>query len=74
MESIPGVESVHDLHIWSVSSGLIAMSAHAIVREPAAQQKVLELAHEAVRSFGINHVTVQIGGREMPVCEGDGHQ
>jgi cobalt-zinc-cadmium efflux system protein len=74
MESIPGVESVHDLHIWSVSSGLIAMSAHAIVREPAAQQKVLELAHEAVRSFGINHVTVQIEGREMPVCEGDGHQ
>jgi cobalt-zinc-cadmium efflux system protein len=73
MERIPGVESVHDLHIWSVSSGMIAMSAHAIVREPAARQDVLELAHEAVRRFGINHVTVQIEGREMAVCEDDGH-
>ena len=34
LEAIPGVESVHDLHVWTVTSGMVAMSAHAIVREP----------------------------------------
>jgi cobalt-zinc-cadmium efflux system protein len=65
MESISGIESVHDLHIWSVASGMIAMSAHAIVREPSIQQDVLERVHDAMRSFGINHVTVQLEQREM---------
>ncbi|HEX6629658.1 MAG TPA: cation diffusion facilitator family transporter [Gemmatimonadaceae bacterium] len=65
IEAIPGVESVHDLHIWSVSSGLVAMSAHAIVREPEKQQHVLEHVLDAMRLFGIDHVTVQLERREM---------
>jgi cobalt-zinc-cadmium efflux system protein len=32
LESIRGVESIHDLHVWTVTSGMVAMSAHAIVR------------------------------------------
>jgi cobalt-zinc-cadmium efflux system protein len=65
MEGIEGIESVHDLHIWSVASGMIAMSAHAIVREPEMQQQVLEQIHDAVGTFGIHHVTVQLEQREM---------
>ena len=65
IEGIQGIESVHDLHIWSVASGMIALSAHAIVREPDKQQNVLEHIHDAVRSFGIHHVTVQLEQREM---------
>jgi cobalt-zinc-cadmium efflux system protein len=65
IESIEGIESVHDLHIWSVASGMIALSAHAIVREPDMQQHVLEHIHDAVRAFGIHHVTVQLEQREM---------
>ena len=60
LEAIPGIESVHDLHVWSVTPRMIAMSAHAIVREPAAHQHVLEHAHVAMRLFGIEHVTVQL--------------
>ena len=65
LEAIPGVESVHDLHVWSVTSGVVAMSAHAIVREPERQQHVLEHIHDAMRLFGIDHVTVQLERREM---------
>ena len=65
IEAIPGVESVHDLHIWSVSSGLVAMSAHAVVREPERHQHVLEHVHDAMQLFGIQHVTVQLERREM---------
>jgi cobalt-zinc-cadmium efflux system protein len=65
LEAIPGVESVHDLHVWTVTSGLVAMSAHAIVREPERHQHVLEHVHDAMRLFGIDHVTVQLERSEM---------
>jgi len=65
LQAIPGVESVHDLHVWTVTSGVVAMSAHAIVREPEHHQGVLEGAHDAMRDMGIGHVTVQLERREM---------
>lgn len=65
LAAIPGVESVHDLHVWSVTSSMVAMSAHAIVREPERHQHVLEHVHDAMRLFGIQHVTVQLERREM---------
>ena len=65
LEAIPGIESVHDLHVWSVGSGVIAMSVHAIVREPDRHQHVLGHVHDAMRLFGIGHVTVQLERQEM---------
>lgn len=70
LEGIPGIESVHDLHVWTVTSGVIAMSAHAVVKEPARHQSVLEDAIGAMRTYGIGHVTVQIERDRM--CSG-GH-
>ncbi len=65
LEAIPGIEAVHDLHVWTVTSGVIAMSTHAIVREPERHQHVLEHVLDAMRLFGIQHVTVQIEQQEM---------
>jgi len=65
LEAIPGIESIHDLHVWTVTSGVIAMSVHAIVREPERHQHVLEHVHDAMLLFGIQHVTVQLERREM---------
>jgi cobalt-zinc-cadmium efflux system protein len=65
LEAIPGIESVHDLHVWTVTSGVVAMSVHAIVREPERHQHVLEHVHDAMRLFGILHVTVQLERKEM---------
>jgi cobalt-zinc-cadmium efflux system protein len=65
LEAIPGIESVHDLHIWSVASGLVAMSAHAICRESERHQHVLEHVHDAMQLFGIHHVTIQLERKEM---------
>jgi len=65
LEAIPGIESVHDLHIWSVTPAVIAMSAHCIVREPEKHQHVLEHIHDAMRLFGIQHVTIQLERDEM---------
>ena len=50
LEAIPGIESVHDLHVWSVTPKMVAMSAHAVVRDPSTQQHVLEHIHDAMGS------------------------
>jgi cobalt-zinc-cadmium efflux system protein len=65
LQSIPGVESVHDLHVWTVTSGVVAMSVHAIVRQPEHHQDVLERAHDLLQEMGIQHVTVQLERHEM---------
>ena len=58
--SVPGVDSVHDLHVWTVTSGVVAMSGHLVVRNPTDNQPVLEQVQERMRGLGINHVTVQM--------------
>ena len=65
LEAIPGIEAVHDLHVWSVSPRMVAMSAHAICRNTDTQQHVLEHIHDAMALFGIGHITVQLEQTEM---------
>jgi cobalt-zinc-cadmium efflux system protein len=65
LEAIPGIESVHDLHVWAVTPAVVAMSAHCIVRQPEQHQHVLEHVHDAMRLFGIDHVTIQLEREEM---------
>ena len=61
MASDPAVENVHDLHLWEVTSGFPALSAHVLVREDAdchAERRRLEqLLHDR---FAIDHVTLQV--------------
>ena len=58
--AVPAVAGVHDLHVWTVGDGLVAMSAHATVPDGARHQEVLEEVTRRVRGFGIQHVTVQL--------------
>ncbi|HEV2750359.1 MAG TPA: cation diffusion facilitator family transporter [Gemmatimonadales bacterium] len=65
--SITGVASVHDLHVWTVTSGVIAMSGHLVVQNPADNQRVLEAVQERLGTMGIKHVTVQM--ERDPTCD-----
>ena len=67
LQAIAGIESVHDLHVWTVTSGMVAMSAHAVVKEPGENQKVLEAAVAAMQRLGISHVTLQV--ERDRICE-----
>jgi cobalt-zinc-cadmium efflux system protein len=63
MESARGVSAVHDLHIWTISSGLYALSAHLVVHAESIgrNDEILnEVKHGLRRSFGIDHTTLQI--------------
>ncbi len=60
LTSIPGVADVHDLHVWTLTSGVVAMSGHAVVGDPRTNQQVLETAQDRMAELGIHHVTMQI--------------
>jgi cobalt-zinc-cadmium efflux system protein len=60
IRAVPHVAGVHDLHVWTVSDGMVAMSAHATVDEPGRNQEALAEIIRRVRAFGVQHVTVQV--------------
>lgn len=60
LTSIPGVSEVHDLHVWTVTSGFVAMTGHAVVGETASSGDILAKAAERMRQLGIHHVTIQL--------------
>lgn len=71
LAEIPGVAEVHDLHVWSLTSGLHAMSAH-VVRDPeTGHDDLLRRVRERVLTgFEIHHVTLQV---ESAGCAGSAH-
>ena len=61
LESIPGVCNVHDVHVWTVTSGYDVFSGHLVVREGTDIGKVIaEGAALLERQFGIRHTTMQV--------------
>ncbi len=66
LATIPGVADIHDLHVWTLTSGVVAMSGHAVVGDPYVSQRVLETVQDRMADLGIHHVTMQIEqqGRE----------
>jgi cobalt-zinc-cadmium efflux system protein len=61
LAAIDGVVDVHDLHVWTITSGFVSMSAHVITREGTDAKRTLERAQEAMASgFKITHSTFQI--------------
>lgn len=69
MEGVDGVRTVHDLHVWTLTSGVIAMSAHAVVPDRVQHQGILEQLHRVVEQFGIQHVTIQLEGVALDLCD-----
>jgi cobalt-zinc-cadmium efflux system protein len=57
----PGVVEVHDLHVWTVTSGFPALSAHVLVDPGADCHRIrLELERTLRKRFGIDHTTLQV--------------
>jgi cobalt-zinc-cadmium efflux system protein len=58
--AVSGVTAVHDLHVWGVTSDLVAMSGHAIVPDLGQHPEVLERIRSEMGRLGIGHVTIQL--------------
>jgi cobalt-zinc-cadmium efflux system protein len=58
---VPGVRRVHDLHVWTLTSGMEAMSAHVVVEDIAESERLLGALHTVLHArFGIDHTTIQL--------------
>ena len=67
----PGVVSVHDLHIWPMSTTETALTAHLVIPGGHPGDAFLEqLAHGLEHEFGIAHITVQIASTRLAGCCG----
>jgi cobalt-zinc-cadmium efflux system protein len=61
LEDIPGASEVHDLHVWSLTTGRYALSAHAVVAPGSSGDHVLaEMTDCVATRFAIEHVTIQL--------------
>ena len=58
---VPGIEAIHDLHVWSLTSGVNAMSVHVTAIESASEQEILLAAKKCLdEKFHITHTTIQV--------------
>ena len=71
MASVSGIQAIHDLHVWTIGSGALAMSAHVLVHDRRVSEAsvILTQLDTLVRErFGITHVTLQF---ECENCQPD---
>jgi cobalt-zinc-cadmium efflux system protein len=63
LEAHPGVVEIHDLHVWSISSGLFAMSVHVVLGDSWDRDCLTwELEEILAHRFGLDHATIQLEG------------
>ena len=60
LQSTPGLHDVHDLHVWTLTSGFVALSGHGVLHGPTDHQKVLDEIRDRMEKRGIGHVTFQL--------------
>lgn len=61
LRGVVGVRRVHDLHVWTLTSGREAMSAHVVVDDPSDSERLLDELHAVLHArFGIDHTTIQL--------------
>ncbi|RLJ71169.1 cobalt-zinc-cadmium efflux system protein [Hydrogenivirga caldilitoris] len=60
IRKLPGIIDVHDLHVWSITSGNVVLTAHVVVSNIEACNDVLKSIEEVASRYGINHTTIQV--------------
>jgi cobalt-zinc-cadmium efflux system protein len=65
MLGVEGVQSVHDLHVWTVTSGFVALSGHVQVADDVNRDSVLVALRTVLQQFEIEHVTIQVENERL---------
>ncbi|RSM45304.1 cation transporter, partial [Actinoplanes sp. ATCC 53533] len=61
LAAVPGVAEVHDLHIWTITSGMEAATAHIVIADDADWHAVLDRTRQILaEKYGVTHPTIQL--------------
>ncbi len=75
VKNVPGVEDVHDIHIWTITSGMHALSAHLLIEGQTVSKSaeiVKAVNQDLARYFNVRHTTLQIECQSCPtgfICD-----
>jgi cobalt-zinc-cadmium efflux system protein len=70
IKGIPGVAAIHDLHVWTITSGVDSMSCHVVIADMArARETLLEINEMMKTKFTLTHTTIQIEDQAMREAE-----
>ena len=59
IRALPGVDDVHHIHIWAISTTENALTAHIVLKQPESMQEVKPLIRHRLEDFGIGHATLE---------------
>lgn len=66
LSQLPGVKTVHDLHIWGLSTREVALTAHLVMPETKLTDRQYKEINDVLREkFNINHVTIQVESGQL---------
>jgi cobalt-zinc-cadmium efflux system protein len=65
LRGIEGLEELHDIHVWTLTSGFVAMSGHGVIDDLDMHRRILDEINEKLNSRGISHVTFQLEPRPL---------
>ncbi len=75
IKNVSGVEDVHDIHVWTITSGIYALSTHLVIEDQTVSRSaeiVAAVNRDLTRYFNITHTTLQLECESCPtglVCE-----
>jgi len=70
IKEMPGVVAIHDLHVWTITSGLDSMSCHVVIADMTRARETLLAVNEAMKAkFNLTHTTVQIEDQALRDAE-----
>jgi len=65
LRTIPGLEELHDIHVWTLTSGFVAMSGHGVIDDLVRHRPILDEINKRMNDRGISHVTFQLEPRPL---------
>lgn len=73
--SLPGIEQVHDMHLWTLTSGVNSASVHVRAATDRPREDVMSSVRELLqKDAGVDHVTIQVESSVAPdCCDGERH-
>lgn len=72
LRSIEGLEEIHDIHVWTLTSGFVAMSGHGVIDDLSRHRAILDEINRRLNHRGIAHVTFQLEPRPLHQIEARG--